>query len=382
MKTSLLSIFLCTTLTLGLPLPVCEAQSPPIREEEPDPVPPEDAAPGPSRVVQLEWPHLVQRFLVDSSGVAAALDRGVLALTRASDLKAAWSSFVSPEESVAIKIHTAGGPITASHAAIVNRVVHGLKLAGVSSARISVWDKNPFDMISAGYVPMQPDHEWKCEAVIDGRGWNPEKFYFHEVVGNLIWSDQDFVGAAEARKKPANALPPGDIEAQISNRSYYARIMTDADKIINIAPMSDHRKIGLIGAYSSLILGSIDNHRRFLSPDRTSAQALAEIYAESGLKEKTALHIVDGLVAQYAGGPAFDPNFASTPGLLMLSQDPVALDTLTLQRLEAWREAKSVPLIGDQAIHLRAADAWGHGHHDPDEIEIVSISSQNSVLLK
>jgi uncharacterized protein (DUF362 family) len=372
MKTSIAST-LAILLGLGGFLPAQDAV--PIRE---DLGPPAVATtPERSRVVIIERPSLVSRYFAVSDRVADAVNEGILALTGTDSLAKAWSQFVSPGDKVAIKINTQGGPIAGTHPAIVKEVVAGLQSAGISPEQIRVWDKNPDLMVAAGYVPMAPKSEWICEAVINGRGWDPERFYFHEVVGRLIYSDHDFVGAAEPllSEEEEGALPPGDTRDQISNRSYYARILTGADKVINIAPLSDHPKVGILGAYSSLIIGSIDNHRRFLGTDRTSAQALAEIYAESGLKNKAVLHIIDGLVAQFAGGPEFNPNFASTPGLLMFSQDPVALDTLGVERLEAWRKNKSVPSISDQILHLKAAAAWNFGTSDREEMEIVAISS-------
>lgn len=375
MKTSLASI-LIVLFVLSCPLHAQEAV--PMR---PDFTPEEPLrSPERSRVVVIERPSLVNRYFAVPNRVAAAVDEGLLALTGADSLGEAWSHFVSPGEKVAIKINTHGGPIAGSHPSIVNQVVAGLQKAGISQGDIRVWDKNPDMMTAAGYVPMAPKSEWACESVIGGRGWNPERFFFHVMVGRLIYSDHDFVGAAEpilpvVPEEGDSSLPPGDAKAQISNRSYYARVLTDADKIINIAPLSDHQKVGILGAYSSLIIGSIDNHRRFLGSDRTSAQALAEIYTESGLKDKAVLHIVDGLIAQFAGGPEFNPNFASTPGLLMFSRDPVALDTLGVEQLEAWRKNKSVSSIQDLILHLKAAEAWNYGTTDKEKMEIVAISS-------
>lgn len=373
MKTSLASI-LAFLSGLGYLLPAQEAV--PIR---PDVSATENSQPAErSRVVIIERPSLVNRYFAVPDRVGAAFNEGLLALTGTKSPAQAWARLVSPADKVAIKINTQGGPIAGTHPSIVNQVVAGLQKAGVPQGNIRVWDKNPDTMMAAGYVPMAPKSEWICESVIGGRGWDPERFYFHAVVGRLIYSDRDFVGAAEPilpDDPEATDLPPSDAKEQISNRSYYARILTDADKIINIAPLSDHQKIGILGAYASLIIGSIDNHRRFLTSDRTSAQALAEIYTESGLKDKVVLHIVDGLIAQFAGGPEFSPNFAATPGLLMLSRDPVALDSLAVERLEAWRKGKSVPSIQDNILHLQAAEAWNYGTTDREKMEIVAISS-------
>jgi len=361
----------------------------PIRDVEDPPNATPSSSNTRSKVVVVENEALVDRYQTRSQLITKAFNSALLNLTSESSVPEAWATLVDPGDKVAIKISTQGGAVAGTHPALVNEIVQGLQKAGISQNDIVVWDKDPFHMISAGYVPMAPDQQWKCDSVIDGSGWDKEKFYFHEVVGQLIWSDQDFVGAreitskvemmndftTEAEKKLAQTREQ-DVKTQISNRSYFANIVTKADKIINLAPMSDHRKIGIYGAFSSLALDSIDNHRRFLKPDRTSAQALAEIYNDGQFKEKAVLHVVSGIIAQYAGGPEFNPNFAASPGLLMISQDPVALDAISRERLEDWRRINKVSPIGENALHLKAAEAWGFGTAQSSKMQIVSISSQ------
>ncbi|MDD5261832.1 MAG: DUF362 domain-containing protein [Methylacidiphilales bacterium] len=349
--------------------------------------PPPAPLPAKSRIAILENPALVDRFQIDDARVAENFNRSFLSFTKRNSLKEAWGLFVSPSDTVGIHISTAGGSILSTHRSLLQAVVKGLMEAGVPPSKIIVWDKFEDQMIGAGYVPMQPDQDWKCLSVIPGEGFDPEKFYFNEVVGQLIWGDSEFRGKAKTVENLINSVDDSDKKdkkkdagkaapepQQISNRSYFNNIVSrQVTKIINIPVMSDHQKFGLNGCIATLAMASVDNNRRFYSPSETSGLALAEIMNNDLLKKKTVLHIVDGLIAQFAGGPDFIPHYAASPGIIMIGKDPVALDTLCLERLEKWRAEKKVVPIGNDAVHLRLSAKYGLGTTSKDSMEIIRV---------
>jgi hypothetical protein len=349
--------------------------------------------PARARVVLSEKPALLQRFQPDNAGIRSTVNRLILAHARQRTLADAWRTLVSPQDTVGIKISTAGGPILGTHRAILEAVLDGLLEAGVPPRQIIVWDKHEDQMVNAGYVPMQPPASWQCLAVIPGAGFDGGTYYFHEIAGQLIWGDRDFVGRPERKDEviqrllesatreprapapdPKKNPPPPSTPPQVSNRSYFTRIVTrDITKLINIPVLSDHDRIGVWGAVASLALGSVDNHRRFLADNEAAGLGIAEILAHETLRSKTVLHIMDGLVGQYAGGPTFQANYAGSPGLIMISNDPVALDTLALERIEDGRRTRSVVPVGDKAHHLRQAAALGLGKADRSKIDLVVV---------
>ena len=78
---------------------------------------------------------------------------------------------------------------------------------------------------------------------------------------------------------------------------------------------------------------------------------------------------MDGLVAQYAGGPQSQPNYAVHHATLYASKDPVALDAVALRRLEQWRAGASLPPIGSAAAYVDFASQLGLGNSAPNRIE-------------
>jgi hypothetical protein len=82
---------------------------------------------------------------------------------------------------------------------------------------------------------------------------------------------------------------------------------------------------------------------------------------------------MDGLVAQYAGGPQSQPNYAVHHATLYASKDPVALDAIALKRLEQWRVRASLPAIGHRADYVGFASALSLGNAATNRIEIKNI---------
>jgi len=80
------------------------------------------------------------------------------------------------------------------------------------------------------------------------------------------------------------------------------------------------------------------------------------------------------LIAQYAGGPQPQPNYAVHNATLYASKDPVALDAIALKRLEEWRTHASLPAIGQQAAYVGFASQLGLGNSAPNRIELKNIA--------
>ncbi len=122
-----------------------------------------------------------------------------------------------------------------------------------------------------------------------------------------------------------------------------------------------------------MTIPNIDNWRRFAQGSRFGAESLAEIYANPLIAKKVVFNLMDGLIAQYAGGPQSQPNYATHHAMLYASRDPVALDAVALKRLEEWRARASLPKIGRLAAYIDFASQLGLGNSAPNRIEVRNI---------
>jgi hypothetical protein len=355
-----------------------------------------------SPVVWAENPDVVQRFNVDGPTARRMVDDCLLKLTSAPDLGSAWRRLgIVPTDVVGIKITTMGGPLLSTHRAIVQAICDGLQSAGVPPEQIVIWDRDPSDMRSAGYVPQPPaDSHVGIAAIFPGTGYDPSAVYKNALLGTLIWGDSEFVrhgnddlmrAADEAVNKKtfggsgdAPSLSPASDDTltnasipQTSNKSYLARLVTTTcTKIINVPVLTDNSYVGINGCMASLALASIDNNRRFEGDPTYGDPAICEILSQPCFRRKVVVNILDSLIAQYAGGPRFDPQFTKSIGAIYVSRDPVAIDSIVLKRLETWRAADrqgKIDPIGDNANHVHSAPSFKLGTDDPARIQLVKV---------
>ena len=349
-----------------------------------------------SPVIVAENPEVVQRFAVNSAAARAMLDRAVLKLTSAEDVATAWKRLgVTPDDIVGIKITTMGGPLLCSHRAIVQAICDGLQASGLSPSHIIVWDKDQSDMVRAQYQPVRGTEEHVgISSIFPGSGFDSSVVYKNEQIGNLIWGDSEFIQrdndlAAMARQAVGrksfggDSSLPGPLDdsldassgVQTSNKSYYANLLTNiCTKIINVPVLTDNSYIGINGCLGSLALASVDNNRRFQGSPTFGDPAICEILNPSFIRRKVILHVLDAMVAEYAGGPVFNPQFTKSIGAIYVSRDPVAIDSLVLPRLETWRKQSHIDPIGKTASHVHTAATLYHlGTDDPSRIQLIRV---------
>jgi uncharacterized protein (DUF362 family) len=187
------------------------------------------------------------------------------------------------------------------------------------------------------------------------------------LVGKLVWGDFEYVG--DTGKMPLFA----DAEAT-SNVSHFSKLISsDVDKVINVPVMSVSETNGIAGCIYNMTIPNIDNWRRFAQGSRFGSGSLAEIYGNPLIAKKVVLNLMDGLMAQYAGGPQPQPNYAVHNGTLYASKDPVALDAIALKLLEEWRKRGSLRPVGPVAAYIDVANDLGLGNSAPNRIEVRNI---------
>src|SRR6266568_6945258 len=322
-------------------------------------------APTPSIVYAVRNPDSIKQYKTNPHIVREMVNRLVMAATGQSDVAKAWGSLVSPGERVGIKISAAGGELFTTHHDIVNAIVDGLAAAGHPRSSIIVWDRSLGGIKEAGYRPAVDGYQVKAIAPKDG--YDAKAVLSAPLAGKLVWGDFEYVG--DTGKMPLFA----DAEAT-SNVSHFSKIISsDVDKVINVPVMSVSETNGIAGCIYNMTIPNIDNWRRFAQGSRFGAGSLAEIYANPLIAKKVVFNLMDGLVAQYAGGPQSQPNYALHHGTLYASKDPVALDAIALRHLEQWRVRASLPAISPMAAYIGFASQLGLGNSAPNRIEIRNV---------
>jgi len=320
-----------------------------------------------SPVILAERPGAVQEFTVDAQQARQMVNGALLALTSASDIGTAWTRLgITPQDVVGIRISTAGGSALCSHHAVVQAICDGLQAAGVSPSQIIIWDKFQNKMALAGY-PLQAatGRQAAVQSIVPSNSYDPDVFYRNGIIGNLIWGDYQFSASLNSFNSDSD---------EMLTRSYYAKFVTKTcTKLVNVPVLSCNEYFGLDGCISGMALGSTDNNRRIQGPPTYGDPSIDEIFNQPFIRRKVVVHILDALVAQCAGGPAFNPQFCQSLGAIYVGRDPVAIDSLALPRIEQMRRDTNVPTARNLSTYITSAAVLGLGTTDRRRIQLLRL---------
>ena len=295
----------------------------------------------------------------------------VLHVTGRPDPGAAWASLVSKTDRVGIKVAASGGAICGTNPAIVDAIIDGLASAGIPPSNIIVWDRNLTDLLAAGYRTDNPRYQLRWVDPI--KGYDKKSQLSAPVLGRLIWGDSGFGDKFGTRL--ADVLGTGD---QLSSKSCYSRILSSGvTKIINVPTLSDSFLTGINGALANVTLPNLDNWRRFTRPPAYGDPYLAEIYADSIIRNKVVLTIMDGLVMQYAGGPGPNPGFLLDNFTIYASRDPVAIDASAARLIDEARKPAKLPSILPMVVWLESAETIGLGKQREQDIDLIRVGMES-----
>lgn len=349
----------------SLPALVAALSSSLLHAAEPQPTPP----PALSTIHYAQESTALTYFEENPAVTARMVDRLVCAVTGQADAARAWRALVSPADRVGIKVCASGGHYFGSHRGIVEGVVAGLENAGIPRSRVVVWDRDADDLRAAGFIRQRGSYE--VASIPPITGYDRAAVFTAPVLGKLIWGDVLF---AEKQGKLGKKIVEAD---QLSSNSHLAAVLSKrVTKIINIPVLSDEAGCGLAGAIFNMTVPNIDNWRRFTQGEGDAAGALLDLYADERVGGKVVLHILDALLAQYASGPRFNPNYAFPFHTIYASKDPVALDAHALRLLEGWRKEAKLPPIGRRAAWLEGGEALELGNFAEKKITLRAVGPE------
>jgi hypothetical protein len=329
--------------------------------------------PGPfrGRVAQVDHPGAVVDGAINREAVREMMDRGMRALTGEKDLASAWRRLFGKGDVVGVKVNPVGQPLAISQPAVVLEIIEGLKSAGVPAKDVIVFDRYRDQFLEAGYRDiLPPDVRWDAAAArFDGvqlgiEGYDPDVFIDLPLIGKGIHQ-------------------PDDPRAR---RSHVVRIVTQkVTKIINVPVLKDHGTGGVTLALKNMSHGLVNNVARSHADEEMNAcgQFIPAVVAFPPIRGKVVLHILDGLRAVYERGPGASPRYVWEQKSLFFATDPVAVDRVGWEIVDAKRKEKGLPPVGKstwqgnawrQPEHIHFAAALGLGESDLGRIERTKIA--------
>jgi len=276
---------------------------------------------------------------LDSGRLLAMLDRAVQALYGTNSPQQAWKKVARPGEVVGLKVNGLAGRGISTNVLLVELICERLREAGIAGKDLIIWDRLNADLESAGFR-------------LGSRGDQPR------VMGNDVAGYED------------------DLAVYGSVGSLLCKTLTqECDAVINIPVLKDHGIAGVTLALKNMF-GAIHNPNKYHL--NAGDPYVADVNMLAPIRQKLRLHICDATTAEYEGGPSYMPQWTWSYNGLLVSRDPVALDTVgwqIIERKRAEKGMKSLEALKRAPRYIATAADTQHrlGTNDPRRIEQVEV---------
>ncbi len=262
-----------------------------------------------------------------------------LAVTRATSQKtpvAAFHHLFRRSDVVGIKVGTLAGRGLSPHPELVEKLTEWLQQAGVKAGNIVIWDRTDQELRTAGYTLQKDRQKVRCFGTNQDYVWSPRE-----------WG---------------------------AGGSCFPRLLlSELTALINVAVLKDHDLAGISAGLKNWY-GAIHNPNKYHGDGCNPY--IARLAAYPLIKSKLRLTVIDGLVAQCHAGPARSPRWAWPYDGVLVSTDPVAIDAVAWQVIEARRKQiglKSLAAEGREPKWIAAAARLGLGEARADRIRRIEL---------
>lgn len=268
---------------------------------------------------------------LNKSVVLQMLDTGVTHATGEATPDAAWGSLFADDDVVAIKVNASGGPLLSTNRTVVEAIIERLAGLDISKDNIAIYDRTDGALASCGYA-LNTGAGVKCGGV-EG-----------------LWD--------------AKRVQQGAFNGRLASLLKYV------SAIINVPILKD-APVG--------ITISLKNHFGTIAkPSACHGNGcdpyIADVNTIPAIRDKQRLVVCDATSACYEGGPGADPRYIWRPNRLLVSADPVALDTVGMTILDGKRQQQGLPTLeaaGRKPKQLASAAARNLGTDDPARIDLL-----------
>ncbi|MBM3825542.1 MAG: hypothetical protein FJ410_02280 [Verrucomicrobia bacterium] len=236
---------------------------------------------------------------------------------------------------------------------------------GFKREGLIICDTRDLTLREAGFLP----------AVADGA----QDFEGSPVVA---WEKLAPAWAAEERLRYENQVLPrpgsppvawGDARVSILPKTLFDEV----DFWVNLPVLSDGKALGVHGAIAAASLGNMANAERFMENPFNASKVAVEVCAIPGLAKGHALTILSLERYQVLGGPTFDAGWVRSEKTLLASANPVIIDFIGLQKINAGRRAGNVDPIHPEPPVFAAANSGEIrlGSCKPADITLVRLAA-------
>ncbi len=265
----------------------------------------------------------------------AVVEAALVAATGAATAREAVAELFAPGETVGIKLNCLGGPRLSPRVELVDAFAALLGAAGLPPQRIIAFDRSSRELQRAGFAIRREGAPFLCYGI-----------------------DNDY----DAEPSTSGAIG-----------SCFARLVsTTCTALVSFGVVKDHDLSGVSAGMKNLF-GLIHNPNKY--HDHNCDPYLADVANHPLVREKLRLVLLDGVIAQCHGGPAYRPDATWPLGAVVASTDPLAADAWAWRTIDAERGRRGLPSLAEAKRpprFLATASRYGLGVGDPAAIQEVT----------
>ena len=282
--------------------------------------------------------------------LSAMLNEGILTFSGKETLEDAWSLYFKQNEKIAVKVNTITNDYAVStHRELAELVGKGIASVGVENNNISFFDR--------GIKYDQDTEKYRYRFSLEKAG------YVKSQIGNGF--------------KYFEATEYGEWKqiGKIKNRFF--DVFTEADGHVNMPILKDHHIMGVTFALKNY-MGTLTNPE--LLHKNAGVPFIADLNAMHEVKGSLRLIIGDMLKCQYKNGPHNDSRYHWNENAIIISTDPVAIDSVAFEILKKKRrqlgiEWSEMAFGGTPGKYIQdAAERKSLGANDLNNIDLVEIN--------
>ncbi len=271
---------------------------------------------------------------------------------------------------VALKINTRGGKGISTPLQLIRAMIEVLEQRGYARESILLVDYSSHTMRLAGVMPPLSQSKAQFEGcpvvALDSGDFYDADWFYDSPLPPALQQEPQLIGDARRSMQLE--------EGAQARKSFLPRpLIFDVDFWVNLAVGVDDPALGIDGVLANATLWNVSNSRRFLVNQATASAAVAEIAAIPELEERLVLNFVSLERYQFIAGPFFNSIYTRSEPRLWMSSDPVALDRLLYDRINAMRLLEGFPEIQPLPKQMPFAASLGLGEFEPHRIRVEKI---------
>jgi hypothetical protein len=280
-----------------------------------------------------------------------------------------------PKKKVGLKVYADSGPGMATPIPLVKAVITAMERRGFENQNIFLVGLNALRLRMTGYLPslvsgQTPFNRHPVYVLESNRYYDPVWFYDSPLPQRFdpIFTEQRT--PSEGGIKGVSGTSSKDED----RKSFLATpLFLDADFWINLPVYTDHPTLGINGALVNATLWNASNTARFFRSPANAPAAVAEMSAIPELRQTWVFTLSSLEHFQFIGGPFFNSLYTDSEPVLWLSNDPVMLDALARDRINALRKKGGFGPVDEDIRTLEFAETLGVGSTRTKSAKIIPV---------